>query len=118
MPSAQAHRQQAEHNRKFIDFLDVERTEYLDWVVTAIFYTALHWVSGLLVSKGLQPCTHAEREDILAKLSETRPIYKDYYELKFYSIDSRYNCVSFDRRFVKETLLSKLARIERLFQKS
>lgn len=44
MPTADQHRQQAEHNKAFVQSFDLDTSPYLDWVVTAIFYTALHLV--------------------------------------------------------------------------
>jgi len=44
MPTPTQHKQQAEHNRAFTQHLDLDTTFYLDWIVTAAFYAALHFI--------------------------------------------------------------------------
>jgi len=53
MPSSLTHKQQAQHNEEFIASFDLDATPYLDWVVTAIFYAALHFVDSYLATKTL-----------------------------------------------------------------
>jgi hypothetical protein len=115
MPSEIVHRCQAEHNKQFLDWLDLNTTKYLDWAVTVIFYTALHFVEWLLVTKGpngLHSDSHEARHQLMGSVSELKPIYPDYRELEFQSHRSRYEGVQFRRDVVKSTLMPKLERIE------
>ncbi len=112
MPSERVHRHQAEHNKQFLEWLDLDVTEYLDWAVTVIFYTALHFVEWLLATKGLHSDTHDNRHQAMGRVSELRPIYPDYRELETQSRRSRYEGAQFSRDFVKSTLVPKLEKIE------
>jgi hypothetical protein len=112
MPSESVHRRQAEHNKQFLDWLDLDVTEYLDWAVTVIFYTALHFVEWLLATKNLHSDFHANRHQVMGRVSELKRIWPDYQELEFQSRRSRYDCVQFSRDFVKGMLMPKLERIE------
>ncbi len=112
MPSESVHKRQAEHNKQFLDWLDLDTTKYLDWAVTVIFYTALHFVEWLLASKGLHSDTHDTRHQLMGSVSELKPIYPDYRELEFQSYRSRYEGAQFARDFVKGKLIPKLERIE------
>jgi uncharacterized protein (UPF0332 family) len=112
MPSENVHKRQAEHNRRFLDWLDLDVTQYLDWAVTVIFYTALHFVEWLLATKGLHSDTHDNRHQAMGRVSELRPIYPDYRELETQSHRSRYEGAQFSRNFVKSTLAPKLEKIE------
>jgi len=118
MPSESVHRRQAEHNKQFLDWLDLDVTKYLDWTVTAIFYTALHLVEWLLATKGLHSDSHANRHQAMSRVSELKRIYPDYRELENQSRRSRYEGAEFTREFVKSKLMPKLERIESLVRAS
>lgn len=58
---SQRHKQQAQHNENFASdvasFLPPKGQanqdyDYLDWAITGLFYSALHWVRAFLASKG------------------------------------------------------------------
>ena len=112
MPSESVHKRLAEHNRQFLDWLDLDVTQYLDWAVTVIFYTALHFVEWLLATKGLHSDTHDNRHQAMGRVSELRPIYPDYRELETQSRRSRYEGAQFSRDVVKSQLVPKLEKIE------
>lgn len=112
MPSENVHRRQAEHNRQFLDWLDVNVTDYLDWAVTGMFYTALHFVEWLLATKGLHSDTHDNRHQTMGRVSELKRIWREYQELEFQSRRSRYEGAQFSRDFVKSELKPKLEKIE------
>ncbi len=114
MPSAEQHRQQAEHNKAFVQSFDLDTSAYLDWVVTGAFYTALHLVEWFLKMRGLA----GRRDHYLcdahtARMSELRSIYFDYTELKFQSEAGRYECATFSPDVLRHDLLPRLSQIER-----
>ena len=112
MPSESIHRRQAEHNKQFLHWLDPDVTQYLDWAVTVIFYTALHFVEWLLATKGLHSGTHDNRHQAIGRVSELKPIYPDYRELETQSRQSRYEGAKSRREVVKSQLVPKLDKIE------
>ena len=65
MPSRLTHRQQAQHNEEFIASFDLDATPYLDWVVTAIFYAALHFVDSYLATKDIHLSSHRGRDSLI-----------------------------------------------------
>ena len=65
MPSSLTHRQQAQHNEEFIASFDLDSTPYLDWVVTAIFYAALHFVDSYLAIRGVHLSSHRGRDSLI-----------------------------------------------------
>jgi len=117
MPGEKAHSRQAVHNREFVGFLDVDSTNYLDWVVTAIFYTSVHHLEGFLARHGFHPQNHADRNNAMARFASLKPVFRDYSDLHWQSEQSRYQCVDFDRNLVKTELMAKLASIEAQIQK-
>jgi len=46
MGSFQAHLIQARHNEELIHFLDLDSMDFPDWVITAAFYSALHYMEA------------------------------------------------------------------------
>ena len=114
MPDARSHLRQVQHNRDLIAALDPASTPFLDRVITVAFYAALHRIEAWFAGKGLHFESHTQRDDWLTKVKELRrsgwPRYK---ELEFQSRQARYQCVTFDRDFVRNRLLAFLDEIER-----
>lgn len=113
MPTAEQHLQQAEHNKAFVQSFDLDTSPYLDWAVTAAFYTALHLVEWFLEMKGLTGRRdHRLRDAYFARVSGLRSVYADYTELKFQSEAGRYDCAKFSSETLENDLLPRLAQIE------
>jgi len=113
MPTTERHLWQVVRNRNLLALLDPETTLFLEWVVTVIFYTALHLVEARLAKHNLHMGTHADRDNWIQADGALRytvwPLYK---ELEDYSHEARYQCVGFDRNHVVGTLLEDLERID------
>ena len=116
MPDIQAHRQQVQHNRQVISHLQQGSDTYLDWVVTLLFYTALHLVDQVLYHNAqLNPRNHRQRHAAIAKEPALAQIYPDYRELEHQSRRSRYECAQFTLDEV-QSLSARLAHIEQVMQ--
>ncbi len=102
MPSEQDHTRQARHNREFLSTFDRDSTPYLDWMVTVVFYTALHVIERYLARKGLHPADHTARDAYLRRVRGLKPIWSDYRRLKDESIRARYEVASFTASEVQE----------------
>ncbi len=46
MSSYRAHLRQAQHNEELIQLLGPDSREFPDWVITATFYSALHYLEA------------------------------------------------------------------------
>lgn len=88
MPSRDDHLAQAQHNLLFAESIDA--VQYSDWVATALFYAALHYVDAFLDTKGHHPGKHDVRDGFVAKVQELRPIHSHYRALKDSSRNARY----------------------------
>ena len=96
MPDALTHQRKAEHNRRAIAHLQSAGDEYLDWVVTVMFYTALHLVDQVLYHyTRANPRDHRQRHAAIASQVRLAPIYRDYREREWQSQRSRYECAPF-----------------------
>lgn len=95
MPTQQQHLAQAHHNEDFINSFDLQTTPYLDWVVTGIYYTALHYVESYLALQGKHPRSDKYRDEMFQQLKDLRPIYADFRTLRDYSRGARYDIQKF-----------------------
>jgi len=96
MPDIVTHRQQVEHNRQMVAYLQQAGDVYLDWAATVLFYTALHLVDQVLYRNArLNPRNHFQRHAAIANEPVLAPIYGDYRELEHQSRRSRYECARF-----------------------
>jgi hypothetical protein len=118
VPSRADHIARAEENEAFAKSLDQAKPLYVDWGITVLFYSALHYVDAYLAIKPLHPPNHDARDTAIQNNGSLSPIYKDYRRLKDQSRAARYEIPNFDRsqfsamnqRFenIKTLVLSKM----------
>lgn len=104
MPDQLSHLSQAQHNENFVQTFDLDKTGYLDWVVTGIFYAGVHYVESFLATKGFNSGNHMEREKAIMSYPELDPIINDYRTLKDESVEARYKIRKFFPSEVKDLL--------------
>lgn len=51
MGDKSAHINQAHHNERFIQFLGIDTPLYRDWVISAIYYTAVNYIEAFIYEK-------------------------------------------------------------------
>ena len=85
--------EQAGHNRRVADVLSQGSPVSLQWAVTCIFYTALHYVNAYLyhLSQHQMPATHGAREHRVSQ--DMGQVYRSYRWLKSTSERARYSLV-------------------------
>jgi uncharacterized protein (UPF0332 family) len=110
LSTPQQHRAQAEHNEFFVSTL---QNPFWDWAVTGTFYAALQYVDAFLMSKGIDPENHPERNDYVRNDPTLRGIRSNYRELQTNSRNARYDVVSFSQDDV-QSLQEELKAIKSL----
>jgi hypothetical protein len=111
VPSRDDHKAKAEHDKQFVDSLELSTTPYLDWAITALFYAALHFVEAYFATMKRHSPDHRTRDSAIQRDSRIKSLYNDYNELKNYSINARYYMVSFAASDVRRNLLPRLENI-------
>ena len=111
MPSKDEHLQKARHNEDFFESFDLISTPYLDWVITAIFYTSLHYLDAFLATQGIHPGSHSRR-DTEVRLFLGTSSYLDYRALKDDSQDARYRTRRFSAEEVEKGIKPTFQRIK------
>jgi hypothetical protein len=93
MPSQDEHTRKAVHNKSLFDLLDFNVTQYVDWLITILFYASLHYVDSKLAQLNVHPSTHKEREKYIRK-TNLRHIVGEYRLLEDQSRNVRYSDTS------------------------
>jgi len=116
MPSVDDHKLKAAENEAFVRDLNRHAAIHCDWMVTGLFYSALHHVSALLHNKGCRDADlrrHAQRQELLrSKLPAETQLYHDYRHLKDDSEDARYECRAFTTAEVQSLQRTEFARLK------
>lgn len=121
MPSAELHKKQAQHNKKFLTdpVFDPKKFLYPDWHIIACFYYILHLVDEKLASinKAYEDIgDHKIRKKLIEnvfknnKYSEVPDLY---FTLETYSKTARYKCVNINK-FTAQKAVECMTKIEKL----
>lgn len=102
MPSKQKHVRQAAKNERFYAHFDLDHTEFLDWTVTALFYSLVHYVDAFLAMHSYHPLDHKRRTKLVATEIRLKSIYREYRQLKDQSEQGRYLIKTFTPTDVRE----------------
>jgi len=103
MPGQAQHENQAQRNEKFFQSLDNTVSINREWIVTAAFYAALHWVEAYFDNRyGLHFTTHNARNTAVIRFG--LPVATEYLELYKWSRYARYLLHRFTQREVDELI--------------
>jgi hypothetical protein len=108
MPTQQQHLSQAKHNENFVKSFDLDSTSYLDWVVTGIYYAALHYIESYLALLKKHPRSNEYRERMFQEIKDLTSIYPDFRTLKDYSQGARYDLQKFSKVEVEDIIRNEL----------
>lgn len=117
MPDRIAHLKKAQHNEKFYQSFDIEKTPYKDWVVVGIFYSALHFIDAYFSLQNKHPFAHGMRDEWVKDDLRLSQIWPDYRELKEYRQKASYKIHDFSSREIKNDILPLLGSIKDFLQK-
>lgn len=84
------HARQSAHNQGAQRYLS-ESSQYMDWEITALFYSVVHVIDEYLASIGKKPHSHDERRTLVRE--NLRHIYRDYRSLYILCRKVRYTIV-------------------------
>lgn len=87
MAKSWTHIDQWKHNRAFISTIPLS---YPDWIINAVFYTALHAVDSLRAFDNNPVSDHRQRNDVLLRTNKYMQVNRFYHPLHDLSLESRY----------------------------
>lgn len=116
MATQQQHLKKAQHNENFFNHFDLDATPYLDWIITGIFYSALHYIRAIASKYNFENiASYGELDklfDRLFILKRNPTIYQDYRQLKDDSREARYEMINFNKEDVRDLRDQEFARIK------
>ncbi len=98
MPLKQEHLDKSVHAEHLALSLDIGVPGAIDWVITILFYSALHQVEAYFATKGIHHAGHGGylgRDTSVQNDTGTNPIAKAYFRMKIASINARYNAMTY-----------------------
>jgi hypothetical protein len=103
MPSQIQHEEQAQRNETFFQSLDSTEPINREWIVTAAFYAALHWIEAYFDNRYSRHSTsHRARNDDVMRFG--LPIASEYFDLYWASRQARYDLYRFTQEEVEELI--------------
>jgi hypothetical protein len=118
MPTVSEHLKKAEHNEGFYLSFDLITTLYLDWIVTGIFYSALHYIESYFATQNKHSLNHGERNDNIKNDPNLgREIYIRYRDLKDDSHNGRYLTNAFTPGEIEQYIIPNLYSIKEHLQR-
>lgn len=99
MPSADKHFEQYNHNKSLLNssLFDPNHTSFRDWVITIVFYCAVHLIERELASNSLHSGKHSVRSNAIARFQRLRQINPHYNTIYNQSRRARYECCQFSK---------------------
>jgi hypothetical protein len=76
--------------QRFDTFLSAIPSQYAEWKVIVLFYSALHYVEAFLVTRSVAYRDHTYRDLAMEREPETQPIRATYNRLKKAAHEARY----------------------------
>lgn len=81
----------ATKNEEFFESFDLTTSVFLEWAVSGLFYSLIHYIDACLASKlNCHPTVHGTRTTLVKTESYLQGIYDDYRFLKDQSEAGRY----------------------------
>jgi hypothetical protein len=102
MPSKDEHLAKAVNNKKFADSLDASDSTSVGWALTALFYSALHYVDAFNAKFNHHCNNHQELKDGLTRNPQLEDIRDEYQDLSTFSWNARYQAVKYGRAELAE----------------
>lgn len=112
MPSKDQHVNWATHNQEFWRSFDLDTSPFIDWVVTGIFYEAVHWIEAFLATNGHHSESHRQRSYAMHRHpQDLAPIQVDYDTLELDSRSARYRCRMHTSQEVRQDLVPLITNV-------
>ena len=95
MATKEEHFEKAHRNHIFARSLNLDNQTNLEWAFVALFYSGVHYVEAYCEKMHVHSHrhgSHTKREKLMALDSQLSEVYREYLDLKNFSILARYYC--------------------------
>jgi hypothetical protein len=105
VPTKDEHVKKADENEKLAATLQLSGQAAINWKLVILFYTALHFVEAYLAKQmNVHLRSHTTRDGWVTRESNLRTVRTEYFHLKFFGYNARYEADSFTAKEVAEAL--------------
>ncbi len=113
MAAPAQHIERAKRNQRFAEHFDLDKTEFLDWVVVGYFYSALQWIDAYISAMHIIPDQpgHAGRHRVINTLRELTGVSRSYRKLYSYSQNARYDLKNFSPEDIRRDVIPKVQQV-------
>jgi hypothetical protein len=94
LPLKDEHISKAERNEQFANV--VGQGKFIEWAITILFYSALHYVDAVLAVSVIHPDSHSQRDDAIGKNDTLMRVRPEYRTLETLSQNSRYRSMKIE----------------------
>ena len=113
MPPCDQHVNKARQNLQFTNFVLNGQSGYIDWVITAYFYAAVHLVEAYFdLSSNRHYGTHVKRREAISRDSQISGLFGIYRQLETYSRTARYGVKTFDLAYLNDRVVPKFEKLK------
>jgi hypothetical protein len=109
MPTQPEHLYKAKNNKLCADKMSRDNPTSVGWVLTVLFYSALHYVEAYNAKFNTHFSQHADRNEDMGKNPVLKPIFSNYQELSTYSWNARYKPCGYGEKEIQEAIESHAA---------
>jgi hypothetical protein len=108
------HISKALHNEGFWQHFNVEKSEYLDWTVVGIFYSAMHYIDATFAREGKHLKSHEAADRQVAEHKDLVNVYSEYRNLKQLRWKASYWSTRFSKQDIDNDIVPQFKRIKSL----
>ena len=109
MPTQPEHLYKAKNNKSYADKMSRDTPTSAGWVLTVLFYSALHYIEAYNAKFGHHCYNHTDRNKDIGKNPVLKPIYKNYLELYTFGWNARYKPCGYGEKQIREAIESHAA---------
>ncbi len=111
MPTKEEHLAKAAGNETLALSLALDNQTNIDWALTILFYSAVHYVEAYFALSGQHLKSHTTRDSWIGRDSALKRIFNEYQDLKFYGYNARYEVSNFKVTDVRDVAIKAHATI-------
>jgi hypothetical protein len=119
MATQQEHVAKADNNAAFAKSLDLKSQVNVDWALTALFYSGMHYVEAYLAKIQALPHTHdthGKRDKFFVFDAKLKKVSHEYFDLKNFGLKARYDCRAIKASEVTKEAIPALETIKKHIQ--
>lgn len=110
--NTQRHLSKATRNEEFWNGLHDSEMNYPDWVVTGVFYSALHYIEAIFATRERHHTSHVRRDSAITNDRDLGSIWRDYRALKDRRLRASYDFQVFTPEEIDRKVIPRFRKVK------